>query len=360
MAAVRTGAIEASLPALKFAARQGVLGAQLELAELYSGHCGIPENAAKSYAYYREIAAAYADIPPSSPIAKYVAKSFVAMGRYQLKGDAKIGVAPNPVRAADLFRHAASYFGDPEAQYELAKLYLTGRGVERDVRLGINWLALAARKQHPESEATLGEMLWRDRRAKPRYARGLALIALAHYNASLEGNEPKWIKKLYVKALRSSNKKTRLEAEALIPRWGGPKILLLPGTPKLFDAKVVASKPAGRKIETKSIDVKATARAESVARAKNAKQLGAKQIDTKRLLVDKTKPGADGMDAAAQQTVAATQAMDDAAARTVAATSTQTVTASDEGGTQPQVAPALSNHSAVPVGFGPAPSSLHP
>ncbi len=232
ISAFRSGAVKASLPALKFAADQGVLGAQLQLAEIYASGRDVPRDSAKAYDYYRQIADDYADIASSSPVAKYVSEAFVALGHYQLDGIPSAGLRPNPERAADLFRHAASYFGDPDAQYQLAQLYLEGKGVDKDIRLGVNWLAMAARKQNAESEAMLGKMLWRGEKVEPRYVRGLALIALAHYNASKSGHEPAWIKALYVKAFTGLDDRTRKQAEALIPAWGGPKLALAPLPPR--------------------------------------------------------------------------------------------------------------------------------
>ncbi|WP_208454303.1 tetratricopeptide repeat protein [Methyloligella sp. GL2] len=225
----RSGAIKAGLPALRFAADRGVLGAQLRLAELYAAGDSVPKDDGKAYYYYRQIADTYAEITPRNPVSKYVAQSFVALGRYQLEGIPEIELAPNPRHAAGLFQHAATYFGDADAQYELAKLYLSGTGVERNFRLGANWLATAARKQHAASQATLGEMIWRGEKLQSRQVRGLALIALAHHNASEHGQaEPAWIKQLYDEAFEDADPRVLKATEAAIPRWGGPQIALLP------------------------------------------------------------------------------------------------------------------------------------
>ncbi|MFD0987517.1 tetratricopeptide repeat protein [Methyloligella solikamskensis] len=228
VSAVQSGAIEKGLPALRFAADRGVLGAQLRLAELYAKGGPVPKDDAQAFTYYRQIADTYAEIRPRSPVAKYVADAFVALGRYQLAGIPQIGLQANPKRAADLFGHAASYFGDAEAQYELAQLYLAGNGVKRNLRLGANWLAMAARKQHPESQAMLGEMLWRSEKGSSRYVRGLALIALAHHNAVTSGTEPEWIKDLYAEAFSDIDDETRQAVEATTPRWGGPRVAIVP------------------------------------------------------------------------------------------------------------------------------------
>ena len=131
-------------------------------------------------------------------------------------------VPEDPVRAANLFRHAASYFGDADAQYQLARLYLDGEGVEKNVGLAINWLATAAKKQHAEAQATLGELLWRGSDdVRQRRARGLALIMLAHENAKASGKEPKWIEELYVETQGATNAAMRKEAQNLMPGLGG-------------------------------------------------------------------------------------------------------------------------------------------
>ena len=53
-----------------------------------------------------------------------------------------------------LFRHAASYFGNAEAQYRLARLYMNGDGVEKNLGLAVNWLSIAAKKQHAVTATT--------------------------------------------------------------------------------------------------------------------------------------------------------------------------------------------------------------
>jgi len=155
-------------------------------------------------------------------MSKYVAEAFVALGEYYVDGIPSAQVPEDPMRAANLFRHAASYFGDADAQYQLARLYLDGDGVEKNVGLAINWLATAAKKQHAEAQATLGELLWRGSDdVRQRRARGLALIMLAHENAKASGKEPKWIEELYVETQGATSAAMRKEAQNLMPGLGG-------------------------------------------------------------------------------------------------------------------------------------------
>ncbi|HZP09200.1 tetratricopeptide repeat protein [Methyloceanibacter sp.] len=234
---IKAGKVAAALPALEYAAKHGVLGAEIKLAHIYAaGRDGVPEDDAKAYTYYRAIADQYADISPSNPVAPFVGEAFVALGQYHLDGIAAMPLPANPAYAADLFRHAASYFGNADAQYDLALLYLKGEGVEKDVGLAVNWLAMAAKKQHVAAQATLGELLWRGTEVRQREARGLALITLAHENARAAGKEPKWIADLYAEAFAKSDAATRKEASALLPELGGGAVA--------DAASAVAAKPA--------------------------------------------------------------------------------------------------------------------
>lgn len=210
-----------AVPALEYAAKRGVLGAQVKLARAYASGRDLPKDDAKAFTYFQLIADQQADISPRSPVAKYAAEAFVALGQYYLDGLPELKLASNPAYAAHLFRHAASYFGNAEAQYRLARLYLTGEGVEKNVGLAVNWLATAAKKQHIAAQATLGEILWRGQEVRQRRARGLALIMLAHENAIASGKEPEWIGALYAEASAASNEAIRKDAEALLPELGG-------------------------------------------------------------------------------------------------------------------------------------------
>jgi TPR repeat protein len=246
VSALKAGRGAAALPALEYAAKRGVLGAQVKLARAYaSGRDDVAKDDAKAFLYFQQIADQQADISPSSPIAKYAAEAFVALGQYYLDGIPAMPLAANPSSAVDLFRHAASYFGDAEAQYRLARLYMNGDGVEKDVGLAINWLATAAKKQHAASQATLGEILWRGQEVRQRQARGLALIMLAHQNALSGGKEPEWIGILYQEAFGKSDKATRKDAEALLPELGGVQSASVVPAAKAKPAEIMVMPASG-------------------------------------------------------------------------------------------------------------------
>lgn len=243
--ALKLGKPATALPALEYAASRGVLGAQVKLARAYASGRDLPKDDAKAFTYFQQIADQLADISPSSPIAKYAAEAFVALGQYYHDGIPAMKLAPNSTYAVDLFRHAASYFGDAEAQYRLARLYLDGDGVEKNVGLAINWLATSAKKQHAASQATLGELLWRGQDVRQRRARGLALIMLAHENAGAGGKEPQWIGDLYQEAFATSDSGTRKDAEALLPELGGAKATSISAGTKAKPAEALVMPASG-------------------------------------------------------------------------------------------------------------------
>jgi TPR repeat protein len=97
-AAMKSGQIEKALPALSYAAERGVLGAELKLARFYARGDGGARDEGKAFTYYQRIADQHAEIAPSSPVAKFVAEAFVALGQYYRKGVPGIGLKSDPAR----------------------------------------------------------------------------------------------------------------------------------------------------------------------------------------------------------------------------------------------------------------------
>lgn len=215
----RAGRKDEALRALEYASDKGVLGAMRKLATLYASGEGVPQSDARAFVYYQNIADEFADTSPRHPLARQVSEAFVALATYHRSGIAEIGIKPDPVRAVRLYRHAASYFGDVTAQYSLARMYLDGEGVNTNVRLAINWLANAAKKQHAPSQALLGDLLWRGKNDHyHRPLKGLALLSLARQNAA-GTPDAEWIDKLYADALGSAQPDQREQARLLAARW---------------------------------------------------------------------------------------------------------------------------------------------
>lgn len=248
MTAINAGQTDSALPALEYAAAHGVLGAQLKLARLYTKDGAVPENSSKAFRYYQRIADQFADVPASSPIARYVGEAFCALGQYYVDGIAELPLRADPAYGSRLLRHAGTYFGDAEAQYRLGRLYLTGTGVVKSRTIAANWLTMAARKQHPGAQAVLGEMLWTGEGVGKRRAQGLALLMLANQNTRKDGVDSGWISESYDRTIAIADRITVEQAKALLPRLsdGGKAAaaVTIPTVPTTTRAVPAAQEPS--------------------------------------------------------------------------------------------------------------------
>lgn len=173
-----------AVKALSYAAEQGDPRAVWKLGKMYASGDGIPADPLKAFEYFSKVADEHADIAPDSPHARFVANAFVALGSYFLEGIPKTYVKANPSRAREMFHYAATQFGDPDAQFNLARMYMDGVGAPKDARQAARWLNLAADKNHPAAQAMLGNLLINGEGGVPRQAaRGLVLLERAKESA---------------------------------------------------------------------------------------------------------------------------------------------------------------------------------
>jgi uncharacterized protein len=196
----RSGDSRSGLEALKYAAAGGESLARWKLAKMYADGDGVPQDDEKAYHYFEQIVDHY-DEDNSSPREEAVVSSaFVAVGAYSLTGIPNSKVAADPMRALEMFQYAATNFGNADAQYDLARMYLDGVGVNKNAGQAARWLHLAAEKNHAEAQALLGQLLFAGRPGVARQ-RGLGLMWLTLAQQSV-GSDKKnqWIIDLYQKA----------------------------------------------------------------------------------------------------------------------------------------------------------------
>ncbi len=204
----------ASVTALRYAAEGGEPLAQWKLGRMYADGDGVARDDAKAYEYFSRIVEHYADDEPDPRERSMAANAFVAVGLYLRDGTAKI--QPDLDRAFELFRYAATYFRNADAQYHLARMYLDGVGVKKDIRQGVNWLELAARKGHPQAQAVLGRLMFDgETGANGQRPRGLMYLTLARDAAGGAANE-QWIVDLHAKALATASDADRKAAVAML------------------------------------------------------------------------------------------------------------------------------------------------
>lgn len=208
---------EAAVDSLSFAAAKGHPLAQWKLGRMYAEGDGVAEDDLKAFEYFRSVANAYADESPTSPSAPFVASAFVALGSYYLNGIKDTAVEPNARRAKEIFTYAASYFGDANAQFELAQLYLDGRGGTRDVRQAARWLQLAAKKGHYRAQAQLGKLLVDGVDIPQRTTAGLAWLIVARDKAVLPNDQ--WILDNQEQAFALATETQRRKAVRRAEHW---------------------------------------------------------------------------------------------------------------------------------------------
>ena len=210
-------AVVPSLNSLQYAAEGGHPVAQWKLGRMYADGDGVIQDDLRAFEYFSSIANAHAEDSPSAPQATIIANAFVALGRYYLNGIPNSKVKADTERAREMFSYAASYFGNADAQYDLARLYLKTPDASRDdFRYGARWLGLAAQKGQHQAQAMLGQMLFNGDRLPRQAARGLMWLTLARDSAT---PDEVWIKESYNRAIAKASDDDRAMALQMLEHW---------------------------------------------------------------------------------------------------------------------------------------------
>jgi TPR repeat protein len=226
-AAYRGGYYDIAVPALEYAADKGMFFGRYYLAQVYADDNAAYTNHGKAYQIFLQIAEEHASVDPDDDArAPYVAKSLYAVAKYVRRGLEPIGLKPNAERAAEFFRAAATYFRDRDAQFELAKMYLKGEGVDEDRSLAFHWLSTLTQEGHAGAQAFLADQLWRGKELARDERRALALITVAVANAPAADRI--WIEDIYQNIFCGSSAGTRQQADGLVAVW---KRIYAPKTP---------------------------------------------------------------------------------------------------------------------------------
>ncbi len=219
VAGYRSGDMKSSLEAFKYAAAGGNPLAQWKLGKMYADGDGVPRDETKAFQYFSQIIQNYDEDDDNRRDISIVSNAFVALGVFSLNGIPGSDVRPSAERAMEMFQYAALSFGNPDAQYNLARLFLDGApGVPKDARQAARWLSLAAEKNHYPAEALLGHMLFNgfEGFAQQR-AKGLMWLTLAR-DAARDTKDPKdqWVIDLYTAAFAVADDNDRQASVAYL------------------------------------------------------------------------------------------------------------------------------------------------
>jgi TPR repeat protein len=242
-----------SVADLSVAASKGDLEARIEMGRRLAQGQGVRKSESSAVSYFKGIISEFEDIGAHDKRGPQVAAAFLEMARFYKNGAPEAKIDANPAQAFSFLHHAASYFGDPAAQFELAKLLMSGEGVTKNTRAAAQWLLSASRKGYAPAQAMLGDLLWHGSDGVKRVAGdGLGLLAIARRNAL--GADKAWVSKMFETARSEAQPSEILEANAFIVQETGAShfaatsdILIKGGAPgAASEIKVSPSEPNGQ------------------------------------------------------------------------------------------------------------------
>jgi len=214
--ALRNGDTKGALEALESAARDGEIMAIWKLGRMYADGEGVKQSDLRAFEYFRTLADSHADETPGTRPARFVANAFVALGDYYLKGILNSDIRPDAVHAREVFSYAATYFGDPDAQYRLGRMYLDGQGGPKDLKQAVRWLSHAAGKGQYQAQAVFGSMLFKGQSVARDGAKGLMWLMLARDAAAPKET---WITDMYSAAVKQATEDERAVALVQVEHW---------------------------------------------------------------------------------------------------------------------------------------------
>lgn len=212
------------ISALEDAAEAGQPMALWQLGLMYESGEGVAKDAVKAFGYFSQIANEHADAAPRGVESDIVAQSFVKIGDYYAKGLPEAGIPKDAERSNRLILHAASYFGDADAQYRVGLSYLADENDAANSLQSARWLSLSARKGHSGAQARLGALLFNGDGIDINPVEGLMWLTIASRRAANTPDEP-WIQGMLNDAMSVATAEQRVQAielaDSLGSRFGG-------------------------------------------------------------------------------------------------------------------------------------------
>jgi TPR repeat protein len=215
---LHAGDAQSSVQALTYAAEGGETLARWKLGSIYAAGEVVPRNDVLAYKYFEQLVDSYDEDETDRRARAAIANAFVQIGLYSLNGVAG-AVKPDPERAVEMFEMAATRFGDSDAEYHLARMFIEGEGgLEKDKLRAAKWLGLAAEKGHHGAQALLGHMLFRGDGVPRQATRGLTWLNIA--SAAAKAPKDSWIRDLQIKDLAAASESERSAVAAFLSARG--------------------------------------------------------------------------------------------------------------------------------------------
>ncbi len=219
LGAYRSGFYEIAIPAFEYViakkdTQQGFF-AEFYLGRMLADNSSTQTDHSKAYMFFQKLADENADIDPDDlKKAPFVAKALTAVALYVRDGLPEIALRPDEQRAVEYLRHAATFFNEPDAQFELAKMFIPS---DIDRPTGLHYLQKLAKEGHPGAQAVLADLMARGKYIKQDHAQALGLIKMAVESAS--SSDRIWIEDIYQNIFCSSPKDAREKSKGLVATW---------------------------------------------------------------------------------------------------------------------------------------------
>ncbi len=242
---LKAGDAASSVAALTYAAENGQPIARWKLGEMYADGVGVARDDVKAYHYFNQLIEEYDEDAPDQRVRGAISNAFVAVGVYSLAGIPNSDVHADPERARELFQYAATTFGDPDADYNLAHMYIVGAGgLSKDNITAARWLMLAAGKGHRPSQALLGHMLFTGAEGvSMQRGRGLMWLQIAKNGA--DDTKDERIRQIYERDFAAANDDDRKVAAAMLDQRakGLPSLVSRSVVLRPFNIPMMAAAP---------------------------------------------------------------------------------------------------------------------
>jgi uncharacterized protein len=189
----------------------GDILAQWKLGRMYADGDGGGVDHFKAFQQFTKIANTRGDESRESPYASIVSNALIALGHYYSVGIPKSPIKADQELAVSAFKHAASIYAHPEAQYQLARMLLDSSVGKPDPRMALRWLNLAAEKGHVQAQAVLGRMLYMGEATQRQTITGLMWLHVARERA--EPTRDGWVLDMHSRAFSAASEEERMIVE---------------------------------------------------------------------------------------------------------------------------------------------------
>lgn len=207
-----------SLERLEYAAEEGNEVAMWKLGRIYSSCEQDKQSHLRAFEMFSRVVRSQVDLTPYSSKAPFTANAFVSLGQYYRSGIPDSPIQKNEDKAWGMFLTAATYYGDPNAQYALFEM-CDAAALEKcsNVQAG-RWLKKSALNGDVNGQARFGYRQFEGIKGlKQDRVEGLKWLTVARERAHPAHRE--WVQELHERAFSVADLQEREKAQKRARKW---------------------------------------------------------------------------------------------------------------------------------------------